>query len=719
MRAVRSAVTGDAKIAVTRTARRAIVYVRQSSSRQVEHSRESQELQYALVDRARALGWKRVEVIDDDLGVSAGAVSHREGFEKMLAAVALEDVGIILSREASRLSRNDTDWCRLLELCQVFGTLIGDADNVYDLSSLDDQLVLGIKGTMSVVELKILRQRLTAGMFHKASKGEFYAKIAPGYVLDVDRRLVKDPNERAQKGIEIVFTTFRRLPSVRQTLLWLREHDVELPVNEVYDRTWRIVFRVPAYSLVSSILHNPVYAGAYVYGRRPAETRVVDGLIKKRHSSPLPPDRSRVFLRDHHEPYITWTEFEENQRTMRNNTHRWGTSEEVGAVRRGQGLLVGLLRCGRCGRKLHVRYWGKSGTNARYLCKGDYESGGKYCLGFGGAPVDRRIAEDVLGVVSPLGIEASIEAARLLESTHDDRRALLAKQLEQAEYDARRAFEQYDVVDARNRLVAATLETRWNEKLRDADAVRASIVALDSASSRLSDPERMELRAMGTVFRDVWSSTFCPPELRKRIVRAVLEEVVVSEEPRGTLRLVVHWKGRAHTLVEMPRPRSAADSRNAPDDIDIIRRMAVRYGDGAIATVLNKLGRHTGKGRRWTTQSVQTARSRSGIDGQTRSKIDPDVLTLNAAAHAAGVSDTTIRTLVSAAILPCTRLAPLAPWEIRRADLESDPVRCAIEKLRRTGTLGLKKAAVGGAAGPEQTLLLLESQGNEGTRHHE
>lgn len=711
--------TSSVKITASRTARRAIVYVRQSSARQLEHNHESRELQYALVDRARALGWKRVEVIDDDLGVSAAAVSHREGFEKMLAAVALDDVGIILSREASRLSRNDKDWCRLLEFCQVFGTLIADADNVYDLASLDDQLVLGIKGTMSVVELKILRQRLTAGIFHKASKGEYYAIVAPGYVLDVDRKLVKDPNERVQRAIALVFATFRRLPSARQTFLWLREHEVELPVNEAHDGTWRLVFRVPALSLVRGILQNPIYAGAYVYGRRPGEVRVVDGVLRKRHGSPLPPERARVFLRDHHEGYITWDEYESNQRAMRSNTQRWETSDEVGAARSGQGLLVGLLRCGRCGRKMHVRYWGKTGTNARYLCRGDYESGGKYCLGFGGGPIDRRVADDVLGVVSPLGIEASVEAARLLEGAHDARRALVQKQLEQAEYDARRAFEQYDAVDARNRLVAATLEARWNEKLREVDAIRAELAAIDSSAHRLNDAERNELRAMGTAFRDVWSSAHCPPELRKRIVRAVVEEIVVSEEPRGTLRLIVHWKGGAHTSIEIARPRSAYAMSNAPDDIEIVRRMAPRYGDGTIAGVLNKLSRRTGKGRRWTSQSVRSARAAHSIDGHARDQANDDVLTLNAAARFAGVSDTTIRALVAAGVLPCMRAAPMAPFEIRRVDLESAPTKRAIANLRRSGKLGLNRSADGGAADAAQTLLSLETQANDETRHHE
>ncbi len=253
----------EGKITPAHLARRAIVYVRQSSPRQVEHNRESQRLQYALADRARALGWARVDIIDDDLGTSAAMASaRREGFERLLAAVALDDVGIVLSREASRLSRTDRDWCRLCELCQVFDTLIGDADQVYDLASLDDQLVLGIKGTLSVVELKVLRQRLLAGQYSKASRGEYYTKLAPGYVLDADRLLVKDPSALVQQSVALVFSTFRRTGSTRQTLLWFREHGIEVPVNVLHGGTWRIEFRRPSPSYITSMLHNPVYGGA-------------------------------------------------------------------------------------------------------------------------------------------------------------------------------------------------------------------------------------------------------------------------------------------------------------------------------------------------------------------------------------------------------------------------------------------------------------------------
>ena len=690
----------DLRLTPSRLARRAIVYVRQSTTKQVESNRESRELQYALVERVHALGWKRVDVVDDDLGLSAGlAATPREGFERTLAAVALGEVGVIMSREVSRLSRTDRDWCRLCEVCQIFDTLLGDAERLYDLASLDDQLVLGIKGTLSVVELKVLRQRLTASIYHKAAKGQLHRTLAPGYVLDGLGHLVKDPNQRVQEAMALIFSTFRTTGSIRQSHQRFHEQGIALPVN-AYRGKPTIVFKPPTYGFLSSVLHNPIYAGAYVYGRRPQEIRVQDGILKKRQLAPVAPERARVFLRDHHEGYIDWAGYEENMRVMRSNTRRWDHDDSVGPARRGSGLLAGLLRCGRCGRKLHVRYWGKSGTAARYLCEGDYEAGGHYCLGFGGRGSDQRMAEEVLQVLSPLGMEASLEAMRQMEDAHQARRALLGKQLTQLEYEARRAFEQYDQVDARNRLVASELEARWNEKLQQVDGVRSTITQLEETARPLSEKEEHELRALGTHFRDVWESPNCPPELKKKIVRTVVEEIVVSEEPPGILRFVVHWKGGVHTGFEMPRPRSASQHRTAEADIDLIRRMAQRYGDGHIASVLTRLGRRTGKGKRWSEQRVASLRKREGIVGQARTKPDPEILSSNAAAEQAGVSDTTIRRLVEAGLLRCQQLAPHAPWEIRRQDLESEPVRTIIEHLRRTG-----KLVLGVSAGAQESLF--------------
>src|SRR5579864_6119219 len=393
------------KIKPEHLARRAIVYLRESSERQVRQNKESQLLQYDVAERMRALGWKHVEIIDSDLGSSAAMASaRREGFERVLSSVALGEVGIVASREASRLSRTDKDWCRLMEVCQIFGTLIADGQQVYDLNYLDDQLVLGIKGTLSVVELKVIRQRMLAGQGSKARRGELFKRLPVGYALDSLGKVGLHPDRRVREAIQLVLTKFRELWSVRQTFQWFRDHDVELPVNPIQGT--RLVWKIPSQSLVRDILCNPFYAGAYVWGRRPVSTLLVEGRLEKRQGAVRRAEECRVFIRDHHVGYIDWATFEENQRMIRRNSVNWQGDESMAAIRAGQGLLAGLLRCGHCGRKLHVRYWGGTGTNARYLCKGDYDDGGQYCIGFGGASVDRRLAQELLKVISPLGVEA-------------------------------------------------------------------------------------------------------------------------------------------------------------------------------------------------------------------------------------------------------------------------------------------------------------------------
>src|SRR5499425_2220086 len=487
------------KIKPEHLARKAIVYLRQSSDKQVRQNKESQLLQLDLAERMRVLGWKEVEIIGSDLGFSAAIASaRREGFERVLSSVALGTVGVVSSREVSRLSRTDKDWCRLLEVCQIFGTLIADEQQIYDLNYLDDQLVLGIKGTLSVVELKVLRQRMQAGQESKARRGELFKRLAVGYSRDLTGKVVLHPDQRVGEAIRLVFMKFRERWSTRQTFQWFRDHDIELPANPIHGT--RLIWKVPTQSLVRDILINPFYAGAYVWGRRPQTTLLVNGRLEKRQSATRRAEECRVFIPHHHEGYIDWATYEENQRMTRRNSVNWQGDESMVAIRVGQGLLVGLLRCGHCGRKLHVRYWGGRGTNARYLCKGDYDDGGRYCIGFGGGSVDRRVGQELLQVIAPLGVEASLRALEELNAGDAAQRVALSSKLEQLVYEAKKAFEQYDAVDARNRLAASELERRWNEKLEEIEAVRQRLSSLDAQRYSLSPEEETRIRSMCDYF---------------------------------------------------------------------------------------------------------------------------------------------------------------------------------------------------------------------------
>jgi DNA invertase Pin-like site-specific DNA recombinase len=702
------------KIKPEHLARKAIVYLRQSSEKQVRQNKESQRLQYDVAERMRALGWKQVEIVDGDLGSSAAMASaRREGFERVLSSVALGEVGIVGSREVSRLSRTDKDWCRLLEVCQIFGTLIADEQQVYDLNYLDDQLVLGIKGTLSVVELKVIRQRMLAGQESKARRGELFKRLPVGYAADALGKIALHPDRRVCEAIQLVFAKFRERWSVRQTFQWFRDHDVELPANPI--RGTRLVWKIPSQSLVRDILCNPFYAGAYVWGRRPITTLLVEGRLEKRQSAMRRAEECRVFIKDHHVGYIDWATYEENQRMIRRNSVNWQGDESMAAIRAGQGLLVGLLRCGHCGRKLHVRYWGGRGTNARYLCKGDYDDGGQYCIGFGGSSVDRRVGQEVLKVISPLGAEASLRALEDLSAGDAAQRAGLSNKLTQLEYEAKKAFEQYDAVDARNRLAASELERRWNEKLGEIEAVKQRLSSLDNKRYSVSPEEETRIRSMGDNFAEVWRSDHCTPILKKMVFRTVIEEIIVrADAERKVLELVLHWKGGAHTQLVMERPRSATETTTPMEALEVIRRMAVRHGDDQIASVLNRLGYSTGKGRRWNQTRVHTARRNHSIDGQKRALPDPDRVSLNEAARICGVSHHTIERLVGSGLLMREQVTPRAPWQIRRADLDAEPVRSIVERLLRTGKLILR-----GECAEKQSALYAESEGDDNAGHHE
>lgn len=671
--------------------RDAVVYLRQSTEKQVRHNRESRRLQYALKDRARELGFTSVRVIDSDLGSSAAVgAATRAGFDQLVASVAVGEVGMILSREVSRLSRTDKDWARLMEVCQLFGTLIADAEQIYDLNLIDDQLVLGIKGTLSVVELSTLKLRMQAGMAEKARRGEFFNLLPPGYVLERSGTVVKSPDRRVVESLELVFTKFAEIRSIRQTFLWFRENRIELPVNKMGESVMGIRWQPPTYAFIKDVLQNPFYAGAYVWGRRPVEKVVIDGQIRKRQGSPRKPEECRVFIREHHEGYTTWEAYEENRRIMRANALNLTSDESVGPARAGQGILAGLLRCGRCGRKLHVRYWGKSGTAARYVCTGDFASGGSYCLAFGGSTVDRRFSKELLTVITPLGVEASLEAAQSMSEKRDERYTILARQLEELEYEGRRAFEQYNEVDPRNRLVAAELERRWNAKLEKVEELKAEMRRLSAEIQELTDEEQQELLSLGRRFPDVWENEAATPTMKKRIIRTVIEELVVNlDEETEKLTFTVHWKGGTHTQYRMAKPVSGSGQKTGMEDREIIGKMGVRYGDDEIARVLNKLGRTTGKGKRWNEQRVATVRRRYRIPGHRRKPANPDLLTLGEAAAYCEVSQTTIKRMVEAGVLAKDQIVAWAPWEIKREDLDSPEVLAVIVKLKNTGKLDL------------------------------
>jgi DNA invertase Pin-like site-specific DNA recombinase len=464
------------KITGEHLARSAIVYVRQSTAYQVANNLESQRRQYGLVERGRQLGWSDVQVIDDDLGRSGGGIA-RPGFEKLLAAICEGRVGAVLSIEASRLARNGRDWHTLLEFCGLVGTLIVDEDGVYEPRSPNDRLLLGMKGTMSEMELSIFRQRSTEAIKQKARRGELIRTVAVGYLKTDDDRIEKDADRRVQDAIALVFHKFVELQSVRQVLVWMTQEQILLPaVVHTYGKQ-SIEWKVPIYRALHHILTNPVYGGAYAFGRRSARVKIENGrkrIIRSLHRNW---NDWEVLIKDHHEGYITWAEFERNQRLINDNANRKSNMGR-GSIRRGEALLAGLFRCARCGRKLTVSYSGKGGPTQRYVCRGASDQmGASNCISFGGTRIDRAVVQEVLDRLQPLGIEAALAAMNAHEEDDLEKRRQLENALEQARFEATRAHRQYDQVDPDNRLVAGELERRWNERLARVCAARMNSLA--------------------------------------------------------------------------------------------------------------------------------------------------------------------------------------------------------------------------------------------------
>ena len=674
------------KITPDHLARQAIVYIRQSTADQVANNLESQRRQYNLPERARHLGWSNVAVIDDDLGRSGGGIA-RPGFEKLLAAICEGRVGAVVSVEASRLARNGRDWHTLLEFCGLVGTLIVDEDGVYDPRHPNDRLLLGMKGTMSEMELSMFRQRSLEALKQKARRGELFMTVAIGYLKMAHDRIEKDPDQRIQEAIDLVFAKFADLQTVRQVHLWLRQERISLPAVVHGAEGRRIEWKLPVYNTIHHILTNPVYAGAYTFGRTASRVTIEAG--RKKVVRGFRRDRSdwEVLINDHHEGYITWAEFERNQRLVSDNANGKSFMSR-GAIRRGEALLAGLFRCGHCGRKLHVAYSGVNGSAGRYHCRGSQMNhGGSACISFGGMRVDHAVGMEVIARVQPLGVAAALAAMETRGRENQEKRRQVELALEQARYETARARRQYDAVDPDNRLVAGELERRWNERLlaaRTLEDERDALAAMPDAS--LGEEDRQRLLALGSDLERAWNSPGATPATRKRIIRTLINEIVVCVSDQA-LDLVVHWHGGDHTALEVKKNRTGQHRWSATADVvDLVRSLARQMPDKYIAAVLNRAGKSTGRGNSWTRGRVNSLRNQQTIEPYREGeRAERGEVTLDEAAAVLQVSASTVRRLIEDGTMPAQQLCKGAPWVIRSSDLDRAEVKEAAQarRLRR------------------------------------
>lgn len=659
------------KITADHLKRHAVVYVRQSTLDQVQHNLESQRRQYGLADRARVLGWQEVTVIDDDLGRSGGGV-HRPGFERLLAVLCEGNVGAVLCIEASRLARNGRDWHTLLEFCRLVDALIIDEDGIYDARQANDRLLLGMKGTLSEMELSTLRQRSVEALMQKARRGELLMTVAVGYVRVANDRIEMDPDRRIRKAIELVFRKFRRFGSVRQVLLWLRQERIELPAI-VYGAEGRAVrWKLPVYNVLHHILTNPIYGGAYVFGRTKTVTRIAQGRKHSVAGVRVPQEQWQVLIPDHHDGYIAWDEYQANQRQITNNAAMKGQLVR-GPARNGGALLAGLLRCGHCGRKFHVTYSGTEGNCLRYSCQGAMiNHGTDRCISFGGLKADRLVEEEILRRLEPLGIDAALAAIDRRGHHDDERIAQKELALEQARFEVARARRQYDAVDPDNRLVAAELERRWNESLKHHRDIEAELEAMKSSRpASLTEDMRRALLQLGEDVPAVWRHPQSSMSLKKRIVRTVVKEIVARKDGEK-ITMLLHWYGGDHTELAFQKNKTGQHRYAAPADIvELVRQLARVQSDQGIVSILNRLGIRTGRGHTWTEVRVRSFRDTHAIavyaEGERRARGE---LTMEEAATMLGVSTETIRRLIAQKQLPAKQACRSAPWIIEHAEVE-------------------------------------------------
>ena len=675
------------KINAEHIKRKAFIYIRQSTTGQVIHHRESQLLQYGLVERAKGLGWneENIKVIDSDLGTTASGCVDRKGFQDLLSSVCEGKAGAIFSIEVSRLARNGREWHTLLEICALKETVLVDQGAIYDLSIINDRLLLGLKGEMSTMELSLLRERSQAAIQQKAKRGELYLTIPAAYIKTRDNKLKKNPDKRIQEVTELVFTKFKEYGTVRRVCKWFLDEKIEIAVVSNGKGERRIEWKLPAAQTLSHILNNPIYAGAYAYGRTKTEVEYKDGRKKLRKGIRKSQKDWDVLILNHHEGYISWEEYQYNIETVAQNMNK-NRPVVKGSVRGGKALLGGLLRCGHCGRKLLVRYQGRNGSHKRYVCSSkrtNETTEKRECISFGGVRVDSVVTDYLLKVLSSMGLETSLKAIKDINNETNSVKRQRELELEQARYESLLAKRQYNAVDPENRLVASTLEKDWNDALVRVARLENEIATMLSNTPPLTPEEESEIRGLSQDLPRVWNAPSSSLDLKKRIIRTVIKEIVVYVEDEK-IKLIIHWEGDEHTELEVQKNKSTGHTP-LKTDVDIkkiISELARIMPDKYIVAFLNRMGKKTAKGHSWNPVRVRSFRNKNNIpvylEGERQER---EEYTVDEASERLGIGNTKVWRLIQHKILPAKQVCSGAPWIISKKDIESETIKKAAHSM--------------------------------------
>ncbi|MBN1930042.1 MAG: recombinase family protein [Desulfobacterales bacterium] len=683
------------KIKSSHFQREAYVYIRQSTAAQVEYNRESTDRQYKLKDRAVSLGWpkNKVKIIDEDLAQSGTDSSKRNGFTKMASDVALGKVGLILSIEVSRVARNNSDWYRLLDLCSVTDTLIGDADGLYHPGLFNDRLLLGMKGTMAEAELHVIRARLEGGIRNKAARGELRRGLPVGYIWgQQDGEVLKHPDQAVTGAINTVFEKFIQLGSARQVWLWFQSKKLLFPLQS--STLSEIKWIAASYHAIHSVLTNPTYAGAYSYGKTRQECFLDEnGQVKKRVKR-LPQSKWAVFIHDHHEGFINWETYEMIQDRISKNT-RPVSHKDSGAIREGAALLQGIATCGRCGRRLRVYYQGKNSTPGYYCAASNIVKGrAEYCMRIGGRKIDEAVSEAFLDAITPAAIEAAVLAENNIEAEHDAGLKQWRLQIERLQYEADRAERRFRSVEPENRLVARTLENQWESCLNKLQEAKNEFNRRKSQRPGcLNSEQRAHIGTLSKDIKLVWQAPTTTARDKKELLQTLLQEVNIKvDRTSKKVHLIIRWQTEAVSEINIDLlNRSVPAIRTKQETIDLVGRLAVHYSDAVIAGILNRQGRRTARGHRFTANRVGNLRRHWKIPKFDGSSIQSDcgeLVTIKKAADILGIAQSTVHRWLADGFIAGEQITPGAPWQIRM----TDEIRSRFKEKAPSGYVTMKEA---------------------------
>ena len=667
----------NTKIRKTHLERNAVVYLRQSTPIQVEFNRESTERQYALADRAHGLGWDKsqITVLDADLGKSGQTMTGREDFHQLMAAVGLGEVGGVFALEASRFSRSQADWHKLLDICALTDTLIIDHDGIYDPNDFNDRVILGFKGTWSHTELHGMRLRLQGAKLNKAKKGELRCSPPTGYVYDPEGKLVLDPDEGVVAAIQLAFQQFRALGTAFGVMRYFCVNQIPFP-----RRRWRpgqigTLHWGPAnLSRITALLHNPTYTGTYVYGRRRSLNVIEDGQIKKVKIQLLPQEEWKAVIHNAHEAYISWDEYLSNREQLRQNSPNSIRDGSSSRPRVGFALLQGLVICGKCGRRMSPRYHGTGGCRAAYECTQARKQNGSVgvCWSVAGAAIDIAFVAHVLEALTSEQLDISLAVLEELENQASQTDKTWQLRLERARYEADRAFRQYDATEPENRLVARTLERRWNEKLQHlAELEEAYSLAHQVQRLELTEVQRQQILQLANDIPTLWHASTTTNLERKEILGLLVKQVALTpiDAPERSTRIQILWHTGATSELIATRPTNADKYRTPTEVIQLIEELAPGRTDTKIADELNRRGLVNANGRAFTKKGIAWIRWKYGIDKPlsdpivAKSGVSPEgYYSTSALAEKLGVGIHTIHYWREKGIIQASQETDKSPW---------------------------------------------------------